>query len=89
MPDGGRLELSGVSKLINKQVSISVKDNGVGIDEKNLAHIFEPFYTTKDEGYGVGLGLSTLYGIIEHHRATVDVQSKIGHGSTFTLRFPV
>jgi two-component system NtrC family sensor kinase len=88
MPKGGRLDLSGRFDVGKQLVEISIKDNGLGISEKNLPHIFEPFFTTKDEGYGVGLGLSTLYGIMEHHGATVVVESKIGLGTTFTLRFP-
>jgi PAS domain S-box-containing protein len=88
MPDGGRLDLSGTVDAQSRQIVIRVKDTGVGISDKDLPHIFEPFYTTKAEGYGVGLGLSTLYGIIEHHQAHVDVSSALGQGTQFTLRFP-
>jgi len=70
-------------------VTISVKDTGTGISQENLSHIFEPFFTTKKEGYGVGLGLSTLYGIIQRHNGTVDVETRPGEGTTFRLRFPV
>ena len=60
-----------------------------GISEADLPYIFEPFYTTKQEGYGVGLGLSTVYGIMERHQGSVRVDSRPGKGSTFTLQLPV
>jgi PAS domain S-box-containing protein len=88
MPDGGRLQLEGRFDPDKKHVQITVTDNGQGIDPQDLPHIFEPFFTTKSEGFGVGLGLSTMYGIIEHHNGTVDVQSSKGKGTTFTIRLP-
>jgi PAS domain S-box-containing protein len=88
MPNGGSLELSGAVDTRDKRVAIRVKDTGSGIPEKDLAHIFEPFFTTKQEGYGVGLGLSTLYGIIEHHKGSVEVDSKVGKGTEFRILLP-
>ncbi len=87
MPGGGTLVLKGKFDSLKNIVSILVKDTGTGITEKDLPHIFEPFYTTKDEGYGVGLGLSTLYGIVEHHKGTVDVKTSMDRGTTFILGF--
>ena len=54
-----------------------------------LDHIFEPFFTTKSEGKGVGLGLAIAYGIIERHHGSVEVQSALGKGTTFTVTLPV
>ncbi|MCX5881532.1 MAG: response regulator [Deltaproteobacteria bacterium] len=89
MPDGGTLEISAGADLPNNEVFIRVKDSGPGIAPSDLPHIFEPFYTTKNEGYGVGLGLSTVYGIMERHRGSVQVESRIGKGTTFTLKLPI
>ena len=89
MPDGGALEISAGADLSKKEVFIRVKDTGAGIPSSELSHIFEPFYTTKNEGYGVGLGLSTVYGIMERHHGSVQVESQAGKGTTFTLRLPV
>ena len=89
MPDGGPLTLGASHDPEKKIVTISVKDTGTGISQENLSHIFEPFFTTKKEGYGVGLGLSTLYGIIQRHNGTVDVETRAGEGTTFMLRLPV
>ena len=66
-----------------------MKDSGPGIAPSDISHIFEPFYTTKNEGYGVGLGLSTVYGIMERHHGSVQVESQIGKGTTFTLELPI
>jgi PAS domain S-box-containing protein len=88
MPEGGTLVLEGRFDPAERMVKIAVGDTGSGIAEAHLAHIFEPFYTTKEEGYGVGLGLSTVYGIITHHKGTVEVASRVGEGTTFTIRLP-
>ena len=88
MPKGGTLTLSGQYDPSEKLVKIIVKDTGHGISEEDLPYIFEPFFTTK-EGYGVGLGLSTVYGILERHKGTVNVESRLDGGSTFTLQLPI
>jgi PAS domain S-box-containing protein len=88
MPDGGTVRLSAHHHPADGAVVLEVQDTGVGIDPAHLPHIFEPFYTTKDEGYGVGLGLSTVYGIVEHHGGRIDVESTPGEGTRFRLRFP-
>lgn len=89
MPHGGRLTLRAVRDDKGGAVLICVEDTGAGIAPESLPHIFEPFYTTKEEGYGVGLGLSTVYGIVERHHGTVTVDSRSGEGTVFTIRLPV
>ena len=88
MPDGGSLHLSAFQDKTTREVIISVADTGPGISPEHLPRIFEPFYTTKKEGYGVGLGLSTVYGIMQDHKGRVDVDSTPGKGTTFRLVFP-
>jgi len=89
MPDGGILNLAARNDAREKLMIITVKDSGPGIDQADLPHIFEPFVTTKNEGYGVGLGLSTVYGIMERHGGSIDAASRPGEGATFTLKLPV
>jgi signal transduction histidine kinase len=88
MPDGGTLYLSARYDSQAKEVIITVKDTGQGIGATDLPHIFEPFFTTKKEGFGVGLGLSTVYGIIERHKGEVRVESRPGEGAVFMLHLP-
>jgi PAS domain S-box-containing protein len=93
MPKGGRLIFataivppattsSSVSSIV-----LSAIDNGCGMDENVKAHIFEPFFTTK-LGTGTGLGLSTVFGIVEQNGGSIEVASRVGVGTTFTLEFP-
>jgi len=70
-------------------VHLEVKDNGDGIPKENLAKIFDPFFTTKGEGKGVGLGLAVVYGIVESHGGDIEVESKIGEGTTFLVDLPI
>ncbi len=89
MPDGGDINIEGRYDPDMEKVTVTVKDSGPGIPQDKLHRIFEPFYTTKKEGYGVGLGLSTVYGIMERHNGTVKVESKPEEGAKFVLEFPV
>ncbi|MFO7715271.1 response regulator [Desulfosarcina sp.] len=89
MPDGGTLTLAGASEENPGIVVIRVSDTGIGIREEDMAHIFEPFYTTKQEGHGIGLGLSTTYGIIGRHGGSLTAASQPGRGTTFEIRLPV
>lgn len=89
MPDGGTLTLATSHTPTSQDVCLTISDTGTGIAKKDLPHIFEPFYTTKDEGYGVGLGLSTLYGILQDHHGSVQVESEPGKGTSFALHLPV
>ena len=70
-------------------VALSVRDNGPGMDAALLGRIFEPFFTTKPVGQGTGLGLAVVHGVMRTHEGAVDVHSAPGHGSRFTLYFPV
>jgi len=69
-------------------VMLVVSDDGQGIPEENLPLIFDPFFTTKEEGKGVGLGLAVVYGIVETHRGTIEVDSREGVGTRFTVTLP-
>ncbi|MFZ7125366.1 MAG: response regulator [Desulfobacterales bacterium] len=89
MPKGGTIFLTATHEAADRAVLLEIRDTGAGISEAHLPHIFEPFYTTKDEGYGVGLGLSTVYGIVESHHGHIEVESRPGEGTRFLLRFPV
>ncbi|PYS68038.1 MAG: hypothetical protein DMF69_21370 [Acidobacteria bacterium] len=71
-----------------EKVIVEVTDNGVGIQPENLPKIFEPFFTTKEIGKGTGLGLAVCYGILTEHGGTLDVQSTVGIGTTFTITLP-
>lgn len=88
MPTGGTLTLSGDFDPENEVVTITVRDTGTGISEEDLPYIFEPFFSTKKEGYGVGLGLSTVFGIMERHHGEVTVESRKSEGTSFRLLFP-
>ena len=68
---------------------VEIADTGSGIPPENLPYIFEPFFTTKGKGKGLGLGLSIAYGIIQSHQGEIGVQSEMGKGTTFNIRFPV
>jgi PAS domain S-box-containing protein len=101
MPGGGRIDIQTQNRVLEeaetqnsyyipgKYVRISVKDTGVGMDEKTKQRIFEPFFTTKEMGRGTGLGLASAYGIVKSHGGFIDVKSKIGHGSDFVIHLPV
>ena len=89
MPDGGTLtigtaEVTGPGRLGR----LAITDTGVGMTDEVKRHLFEPFFTTKDVGKGTGLGLATVYGIVEQAGGAIEVESAPGAGSTFTVRFP-
>jgi two-component system NtrC family sensor kinase len=71
------------------EVQLTVKDNGIGIEDNRLSEIFHPFYTTKETEKGTGLGLSVSFGIAKAHKGTLEVSSIVNKGSIFTLRLPL
>jgi two-component system NtrC family sensor kinase len=71
-----------------ESIILLVSDNGDGIPQESLSKIFDPFFTTKDEGKGVGLGLAVVYGIVESHGGDIEVESKLGEGTTFRVQLP-
>jgi two-component system NtrC family sensor kinase len=85
MPDGGQLKI--ILKRVKNEVQIDIVDTGVGISSKNLSLIFNPFFTTKKSG--AGLGLSISYDILQKQGGRIEVQSTEGQGSTFSLRIPL
>lgn len=85
MPEGGRLDIA-TRQLDDSQVGVTIRDSGRGIPEEHLSRIYEPFFTTKERG--TGLGLSISYGIVKALRGTIQVESAVGVGTTFTLQFP-
>jgi two-component system NtrC family sensor kinase len=87
--EGGTLTLDVRPGERPETLRLIVSDTGIGMTEEIKAHMFEPFYTTKSDAKGVGLGLSVAYGILERHHATIDVDSTVGKGTVFTLTFPL
>ena len=98
MPQGGRLTLLtsniqfragvGSAATSGRAVLLTVIDTGVGMSEETRQQIFEPFFTTKKKGRGTGLGLSTVYGIVEQNGGRIEVQSEPGKGTTFRVYLP-
>ena len=86
MPESGTLTIAARNQP--KAVVVDVIDTGIGIPTENLPKIFEPFFTTKEVGRGTGLGLAVCYGILTEHGGTLDVQSSVGFGTTFTITLP-
>ncbi|HJV91291.1 MAG TPA: PAS domain S-box protein [Holophagaceae bacterium] len=87
MPEGGRLRLA-TRLLEDGRVELRVEDTGIGMAPEVLQRATEPFFTTKAQGKGTGLGLAMVYGIVKAHGGTLDIQSRQGVGTTITLRFP-
>src|SRR5206468_8606434 len=77
------------TKKIDSKVEIHVKDNGVGIPQKVVDKIFQPFFTTKPTGQGTGLGLSLSYDIIKAHDGEIRVETKEGEGAEFIIQLPI
>jgi len=83
MPEGGKLTLR--TSAEDGKVRVDVEDTGCGIPKEHLNKLGTPFFTTKEKGKGVGLGVAVVYGIIERHNGKVIVQSEVGQGTTFTV----
>jgi len=101
LPGGGRITVSTANiqlgeadcrnradAIPGEYVVLTVSDDGVGMDDQTLSHIFEPFFSTKDVGKGTGLGLATVYGVIKQNNGFIDVSSDKGRGTTFRLYIP-
>ena len=93
MPGGGELEVNtGVNQIADgstETITITIRDNGHGIDESNLQKIFEPFFTTEERRRGTGLGLSICRDIAKTHHGGINVSSHVEKGTTFTIILPV
>ena len=101
MPEGGVLTIRTTVERLDEAfcepyrtkpgpyARISITDNGIGMDEETCKKIFDPFFTTKEKSRGTGLGLASAYGIVKNHRGIITVSSRLGHGTTFVLFFPL
>jgi two-component system, NtrC family, sensor kinase len=87
MPQGGNLWIT-TRQVSASAIELTIRDDGMGIRDEHLAHIFEPFYTTKESG-GSGLGLAISQNIVERHGGSIAVHSVVGQGTTFTILLPV
>ena len=81
----------GIAKRLAQDgwVEVAIADTGVGIEQENLERIFQPFFTSKPPGQGTGLGLSLSYSIVHKHQGRIEVKSRRGEGSTFTVCLPM
>lgn len=88
MPEGGRITVG--AKMDNgRNIITYVSDTGCGIPEEHLGKIFDPFFTTKLDAKGTGLGLSVTHSIVDRHNGHIEVNSKVGEGTTIIIRFPI
>ena len=89
MDDNGGGTITVETKLSDEYVTMKLSDTGSGIAQADLDKLFTPFFTTKPVGVGTGLGLSISYGILQDHGATIEVESEIGKGTSFIMKFPL
>ncbi|MBN1217818.1 MAG: response regulator [Anaerolineae bacterium] len=101
MPQGGKLTIKTSRVDVDEDyasrhiglkpgayVMLTISDTGVGMDKETQLHIFEPFFTTKEKGKGTGLGLATVYGIVQQNEGYISVNSQLGQGTTFRIYLP-
>jgi two-component system, NtrC family, sensor kinase len=89
MPNGGDLRVAMDYDSLSEKIVVSIKDSGYGIKKEDMLKIFEPFFSTKGEAKGVGLGLSVVYGIIRAHNGTIDFVSEPGQGTECIIKLPI
>ncbi len=87
MPNGGALRVS--AEHADGSVVLSIVDTGIGIPKEVMPHILEPFFSSKEQDGAVGLGLSVVYGIVQHHQGHIEVDSEVGQGTTFRITLPL
>ena len=88
MENNGRLQIN-IRMDGNDRVMLTISDDGCGISEKDLKRVFEPFFSTKTGKGGTGLGLSITYGLVEQLSGTINVNSELNKGTTFTIGLPL
>jgi len=89
MPQGGKLKVRSGYDQRDETIKIEITDTGYGIPEENLPYLFEPFFSSKPEGKGTGLGLSIVYEVIDEHNGSIELESEVGKGTTFTVKLPI
>jgi len=87
MPEGGQLTIQ--TEVSGKFVLLIIEDTGIGMEDKDVKQVFLPFFTTKDVGKGTGLGLAVVHGIVTSHGGSIQVDSKVGKGTRFTIQLPI
>ena len=87
IPQGGDIEVKSFNEA--DEVVITVRDTGTGIAEEDLSKVFQPFWSSKGVGIGKGMGLAVTHGLVKRHGGTISAQSKVGKGTTFTIRLPL
>lgn len=89
MPEGGRIVITtSRDEHVEQPILLRIRDTGVGMSPETVSRVFEPFFTTKPRGQGTGLGLATVYGVVSRAGGSVSIDSQLGVGTTFDLRFP-
>jgi signal transduction histidine kinase len=91
LKDGGFIALDGAGRgvEVERELDVSVQDDGCGMDQATQDRIFEPFFTTKAVGKGTGIGMSVVHGIVTSHRGTIAIESEPGKGTRFDIYFPL
>ena len=87
--DAGKVEISTTYSDKERAILVQVRDTGCGIAPDIIDRIWDPFFTTKEVGQGVGLGLALTYNIVKRHGGEITVESHVGEGSQFTVQLPV